>query len=107
MGLQRWIGSHACRAALTAPGGSIPLESDVVIVWRGSTGSTRVLEEAGGSVLSSLLSCVVHDTALCMALVHASSAQRVVCVAARPSQAWSHAGSAQFMPPSRPCRRAW
>ena len=50
--------------------GSIPSGSDVAQLWRGST---RVLEEAGERVSSSvgraceLFACVVHDIALCMA----------------------------------------
>ena len=100
-------GSHTSRAALAAPRGSIPSGSDVTqsLCGAGPCGSTRVLEEAGGSKLQYrvLFSCVVSDTALCMAWVHAGPAQggSIVCVAARRgatrvlrSSRVSHAGHA-------------
>ena len=84
-------------------------------VWRGST---RVLRRSfagsrgsiyclrGGEAMRGAGPCGLagpfHQEAMwpshCVARVHAGPAQggSIVCVAARPSQAWGHAGPAQF-----------
>ena len=83
-------GSRGPTHVVRDPSGAIPSGSDVAqsLCGAGPRGSTRVLEEAGGSTTESFLSRSVRHSPLC--------GFTRVAQKARPSQAWDHAGPAQF-----------